>query len=317
LFLSIIEKGEELIDDAKLYLKKISNSKKDKLDEAIHQIGVKSKLNSIFWDDFNSRFNYGSLNRSDDSNLKLIYALGKDFYKNLNTKLFLVLNENLESKSENSTVQALEAVIQSFITKEQAIIDITTRIKEWYDENVEDITYKLLLKKIMDSDEKMHKSIPFELITKLGIVTSKIFDHSIEGQDHFYSNYNRKPEIGNLALVTGDIEKLRIKLMDCFDILSGDFIKESNAEIFASLFEKDRFIAPVEWLGTNKELNHFVLGIADGLRESRNFWPLVNNCFVRNGKKLGKDSVRNHKTPKPISDNSRLILDKAIKSLIY
>lgn len=317
LFLSIIEKGNELIDDVKRCSKKITNSKKDKLDDIIHQIGIKSKLNVLFWDDFDNRFNYSSLNRSDESNLRLIYTLGKDFYKNLNTKLFLVLNKNIDSESENSVIEALEVVIQSFITKEQDIINITTRIKEWYDENVEDITYKLLLRKIMDGDKSMNKNVPFALITNLRIVNSKIVEHSIEGQDHFYSKYTRKPDVANLALVTDDIEKLRIRLIDCFNILEGDFIRESNSEIFVSLFEKDRFIAPVEWLGTNKELNHFIFGIADDLRESRNFWPLVNNCFVRNGKKLGKDSVRSHKTPKPISENSLLILDNAIKSLIY
>jgi hypothetical protein len=316
LFLSIIEKSDEFIDDAKLYLKRISKTKRSEWDDFIHQIGKKSKDNALFWDDFDLSFDYNTLDRSDYSNLKLIFALGKDFYKNLNTKLYLVQNKNLQLEDEHLVAQSLATVLLSFIRKEEDIRKTKVRIKKWYDDNVEDITYKLLLKRIMESDKTMFENESFELITKLSIVNDKITDHSFENQDSFNSKYNFKPEVDNLVLVTNNIEKLRIRLLECYNILNGNFIKESNPEIFICLFEKDRFIAPVEWIGSNKELNYFITQIADELKESRFFWQLVHNCFVRNGKKIGIDSVRSHGTPKPIADNSKIVLDKAINSLI-
>lgn len=316
LFLSIIEKANEFIDDAKLYLKRISKTNRNEWDDFIHEIGTKSKTNSIFWDDFDSRFDYEALDRSDHSNLKLIYALGKDFYKNLNAKLYLVYNINKASENNDYVLESLTTVLHSFITKENDILNTTTRIKEWYDENVEDITYKLLLNKIITNDSSLEKNITYELLTKLSIIDDKIKDHSFENQDSFSSKYSFKPGFDNLVLVTNNLEKLRVRLLECYNILNGDFIKESNPEIFISLFEKDRFIASVDWKGTNKELNYFLSGISEDLRDPDKVWKHGSECFTNKGKTISESGIRNHRNESPLSKNSKLILNEAINAIV-
>jgi hypothetical protein len=180
LFLSIIEKGHELIDDAKLFLNKLKKVNEDEWIEVINELGRRSKSNMLFWDNFNKRFTYKVLDRSDKSNLKLIYALGKDFYKNLNTKLLIVLNPHIDSKTENreNILVAFTTVINSFLRKENDILNNTIRIKEWYDRNVEDISYKLLLMKIMEDNTEMKKDYSFELLMNYKAIEQRLLSCS-------------------------------------------------------------------------------------------------------------------------------------------
>lgn len=315
LFLTIIEKGNEFIDDASLFLNKLKKAKEDDWDNIIHQIGSKSKSNALFWDDFDKRFNYNSLNRSDESNLKLIFALGKDFYKNLNTKLFIVLNPYRDSRTENrmEVLDAFTTVIQSFIGKEEDILKITTRIKEWYDENVEDITYKLLLKKIMDDNTEMEENKSFELL-----MNYKVIDSSLLKMNPDYSNNELpsfKPDIDNLALVVMDEFQTKLKLKECYDLLEDVFIEKCNPIIFASLFIEKQFIEKVNWIGSNMELRVFILELLDSMKYGKH-WSRTKNCFLGRGKPLGNTSLSSpHAKELDEKSERTILLRKAITSI--
>lgn len=216
LFLSIIEKGNELIDDANLFLNKLNKVNEDEWSEIIDEIGSRSKSNMLFWDNFNKRFNYDALDRSDKSNLKLIYALGKDFYKNLNTKLLIVLNPYNDSKTGNKEkiLIAFTTVINSFLRKENDILNNTIRIKEWYDENVEDISYKLLLMKIMEDNNEMKKNYSFELLMNYKVIEQRLLScPKTETIIAIPINKNKKALIGTTKGLTWERDPGLIKIL--------------------------------------------------------------------------------------------------------
>lgn len=314
LFLAIIEKSQELIDDATLFLNKLKRAKEDDWDNIIHQIGGKSKSNALFWDDFNKRFNYKSLDRSDESNLILIYDLGKDFYKNLNTKLFIVLNPYVNSKVKNKEIvlKTFTTVIQSFIKKEDDIRKNTMRIKKWYDENVEDITYKLLLMKIMDNDAEMGKNRAFELITNYKLIENSLLKTN---PDYLNKLPSIKPEIDNLALIIKDELQMKLKLKECYEILEGVFIEKCDPIIFPSLFIENKFIERVNWIGSNMELRVFILEILDSMKYGT-YWIRAKNCFLRKGKLLGNTSLSSPHA-KELDEKSKrtILLRKAINCI--
>lgn len=311
LFLSIIEKAHEYIDDAKLYFKRISKTDKDELDDLIHEIGTKSKINSFFWDDFDSRFDYDALNRSDQSNLKLIYALGKDFYKNLNTKLYLVYNLNKASKNNELVAESLSTVLHSFITKEKDILKTTIRIKEWYDDNLEDISYKLLLKRIMEIDSSLEQNLPFELLSKLTIVTDKIKDYSFEAK---HEKFKTDPSVNNLVIRFNMTEELTACIDHCRVKLQGRFISETDPEIFKGLFVKDGFISKVNWIKGNNAIQYFVNGIKDCLIAGDRF-QFASECFLRKGQPTKRSSIESHGTDE-VKGKVREDLNAAIKCII-
>lgn len=287
LFLSIIEKANEYIDDAKLYLKRILKTDRNEWDDLIHEIGKKSKINSLFWDDFDSHFVYDSLNRSDQSNLKLIYTLGKDFYKNLNSKLYLVNNINKASENNKLVEESLSTVLQSFITKEKDLLNTTIRIKGWYDDNLEDISYKLLLQRIMENDATMEQNMPYELLTKLSIIDDKIKDHSFETNNE---EFQTDPSVNNLVLHYRITDELAARIDHCRVILQGHFISETDPEIFKGLFIEGGFICKVNWIRGNKELHHFINGIKDCLMPGDRF-QFAANCFLNKGKPAKRNSI--------------------------
>ena len=314
LFLLIIEKSQELIDDATIFLNKLKRAKEDDWDNIIHQIGSRSKSNTLFWDDFNKRFNYKTLDRSDESNLILIYDLGKDFYKNLNTKLFIVLNPYVNSKAKNkeNVLKAFTTVIQSFIKKEEDIRQNSIRIKKWYDKNVEDITYKLLLMKIMDNDAGMGKNRAYELITNQNIVNRKLADYSFEGQNE---KFPTDPKVNNLVLRFKMTEELASRINQCKAILEGHFIAETEPEVFKGLFVKNGFVRKVNWIKGNKELSYFINGIQNCLIYGDRF-QFASECFLRKGKVANRGSIESDGSERGVEKGpSKERLDKAIKCI--
>lgn len=337
----IIERCYFYIDEINLLSQSFEDSDNNEWEELINNLISKSDLNNNFLNDINKRFHYDLIDENDNQNVDSFSTTFSTFYDDMAQDLFRVIKEGGEEhvvlrlyvegepipdevedevigpKSLNEILVSIQQLLDDRISNINNWIEEIENIKKKYDENAEDINFDKLLRKITFGDHKIQDNDEFIIITKRDLVIKKIKDISL-GLDDYDFKYTHKPEIKNLVLITSDITELRIRLIDCYDILlKGDFIEECHPIIFRSLFEKEKFIAPVNWIGSNKELNYFIIGIVEVFKENKSFWPEVHRCFIHNGKPFGKDSIRSYGKGKPLSDNTILVLDKAINSIIY
>ena len=171
LFLNILVESENYIEYATNFLKLLKKTNRDNWINEILKVAKKTKANIKRWSEFDG-FQYDDIDRSDVSNLKLILRLGRDFYKNLYTKLLIVLERSSNDKkiSDKEVLDSLGVVLDSFITKEKTIIEVLTRIKDTYDDKVEDVNIKSLLNKIIKDNEIKNTKESFLLISKLNII---------------------------------------------------------------------------------------------------------------------------------------------------
>lgn len=268
-FLNVINKEEKFIDDAKLFLNKFEKSDPKGWAIIIKEIENKSNSNIKFWAEFKTQFNFDSLDRSDQSNMLIIYDLGNNFYLNLSTKLNLILDsfKNQEPLLKKNGIDAFSIVFNSFIRKENDLIDNLNRIKKRYDDTIEDVNYKTLLKKVMDLYPELKIDKNFELIKKLEKIESKI---STFVEDNFRNRlvvggFKKNPEeLGTtfkLVLKTKglDIEKIDWNIRNSFDKLKKAGFIDGEFKDYKTIFSADTLLSrKITWLGDRNELKYLI-----------------------------------------------------------
>lgn len=183
--------------------------------------------------------------------------------------------------------------------------DIEKVNKDIFDGMIDDF-----YKRAFESDIKYSLVRPLSLYEHDKALKAKI--DAISGTNFSERDqYVRDPKVRNLAIMTLNKEATRIALVDCHQSFEGLFIDHCEAEVFVSLFLSNQFIQPVNWIGLNKELHHFIKGIKD-MVVSETPWELANNCFLKDGQPFGNDSIRTAYKGNPISENSQMIIDEAI-----
>ncbi len=332
-----IDKYLFLNDKLALLKNNLSKSEPENYEAIIKRFSKNQLVKNMEWEEIGKRFLSGLYDEADNLAIDTIINSSKNNYSNNESKLLEILPQSLEirrtvhleknpdpeeeylielERTENKIPKyvTLAKHIKSVINDNEDTIKELEEIKLKYDENAEDVNYDRLLRKILKENNNFFRDNSYELIAKRNLLYTLMADIK-EGMDLFYENYSHKPEVENLAFFSDNVHKSRIQLTECYEILNGNFIKESNPKIFISLFEKNRFIRYVNWLGKNKELNYFISNIDDKFRKE-SYWQEASNCFYRNDKRIPSESIRNHKTSKILNENSKTILDMAIQSLI-
>lgn len=339
----IIERCYYYLDEISIMSEYFENTdlSKGKGEEFINMLISKSKANHILLKGINKRFHYDLDDENDNQSIDSFSHSLNTFYDELAIKLTNIIKDGAEEQivmhlyvegdvipdedkieefdpySPKNIKKAIKKLLDNKVSNLKTWIEEIEQIKQKYDENVEDINFDKLLREVTFGEYKIQDNNEFIIITKRDLIVQKLKDVSLRLDDYDFK-YTHKPDIKNLVLITSDLTELRIRLIDCYNILlKGDFIEECHPIIFRSLFEKEKFIAPVNWIGSNKELNYFIIGIVEVFKDNKSFWPEVHRCFIHNGKPFGKDSIRSYGGKgKPLSDNTILVLDKAINSIV-
>ena len=278
LFLNIIVVSENYIEYATKFLEQLKKSNRDNWINEILKVAKKTKSNLKIWEEFEQEFKYEDVDRSDVGNLNLICRLGRDFYKNLYTKLLIVLEQfsDLDKVSESDVIDSFTVVINSFVTKEKTIIEVLTRIKDTYDDKVEDVNFKSLLKKIVDKDLNLKAGSSFLLISKLRIVDEYIRKYPISEMKKRIGTISipNNLHVHNYDLLADDINILRDSLRD------NNFIQAIRLNEFSSIFSNKNIDKPIKWLGTQAELSYFVKSVKPWLVTERAYLKRAGNIFV-------------------------------------
>lgn len=278
LFLNIIVVSENYIEYATKLLEQLKKSNRDNWINEILKVAKKTKSNLKVWEEFEQEFKYEDVDRSDVGNLNLICRLGRDFYKNLYTKLLIVLEQfsDLDKVSESDVLDSFTIVINSFVAKEKTIIEVLTRIKDTYDDKVEDVNFKSLLTKVVDKDLNLKAGSSFLLISKLKIVDEYIRKYPVSemkkrvGTTSMPNNLH----VHNYARLYDDINILRDSLRD------NNFIETIRLNEFSSIFSNKNIDKPIKWIGTQAELSYLVKSLKPWLVNNKSYLIRAGNIFV-------------------------------------
>ncbi len=328
-FLNVINKGYSYIEDAKLVFNNLESSNIHDWTKIINQIQKKSKSNSIFWKEFKSRFHFDALDRSDESNILLIYDLGSSFYSNLSTKLFFVLESHTTNGEveKEVVIEAFSTVISSFIRKENDLIFNLNRIKDRYDDEVEDVNNKVLLNKIIRANSDLTTSKTFELIKNLEKIKFRISTFQknrnsksivVTKKKHTSSKKKGVEWIGNddqLAILFDELIETKImepinngNKKEFFDFFKGGLMKRNsfrwkkNINLIAYLFEE---------LKTSNLIDAWNCNYNSVIRNYGFFVSNKNNPIL--SLKHNKNQYLNNEIGKPINYTS---IDTIISKLI-
>lgn len=331
LLLETQDKLYEFIDDLKILIDRLKNAQLMSWEEIIQSLYQKSNSNIKLFNGFEERFDH-SLIHGNETFIEILYNWC-NFYDVIPTEMIRILSSSQkkhpvivlsvedEPIPENSMQfidpKTREEVVEIFNKYVQNQIDLLltdiTCINVFREENdiaKIDVNIHSLYRELKSGNDEYLDDYIYISLRKKEVIIEKL--KLLSNDLTFDSLFARKPEVENLELFTSDPNEMRIRLAECHKLLNGIFIEECPFIIFLSLFEKNQFIQPVNWIGKNSELNYLIKNISMRFTHD-NFWARTSNCFMGKGTPFGTTSISSPRA-KPFNDDDprKLILDKVI-----